>query len=76
MDFAGGEGPVANGLAVLEDDGPEDAVAAVGAVHVVGLHGQVAEELRPFQRSSISSARMAFRAAAKSAFMAVRWLAR
>ena len=41
LDFAGGEGPVANGLAVLEDDGPEDAVAAVGAVHVVGVNGQV-----------------------------------
>ncbi len=53
LDFAGGEGPVANGVAVLEDDGPEDAVAAVGAVHVVGLHGQVAEEVRPDDAAAV-----------------------
>ena len=42
MEFATGEGPVANGVAVLEDDGPEDAVATVGTVHKLRGHGQVA----------------------------------
>ena len=40
-DFAIGSRPVTHDLTVLEDDGPEDAVATVGAVHVVRMHRHV-----------------------------------
>lgn len=42
LDLSGGGGPVAYCLSVLEDNGPEDTVAAVGAVNVVGMDGQMA----------------------------------
>ncbi len=40
--FTTSGGPIANNFAVLEDNRPENAVAAVGAVHVVGMDGQLA----------------------------------
>ena len=41
-DFSAGDGPVADDLAVEEDDGPEDAGVVVGAVGVVGVEYDVA----------------------------------
>ena len=41
-DFSAGDGPVADDLAVEEDDGPEDAGVVVGAVGVVGVEYVVA----------------------------------
>ena len=41
-DRAGGSAPVADDLAVKQEDGPEDAAVVVGAVTVVGMEGQLA----------------------------------
>ena len=40
-DFAGGCGPVTHRLSILEDHRPEDPVAAVCAVHMVGMDGKM-----------------------------------
>lgn len=42
LDFAAGGGPVAYGLSVLENDRPEDAVAAMNSMNMVWVKCDVA----------------------------------